>query len=79
MEKWGIRFGKIVPKVKSVDLLNTWRIVKGDMVHVTQGKYKGQQGKVLRVQRERNGLIVEGINLVPGHATAMQLAHCPCR
>lgn len=64
MEKWGIRFGKMVPKVKPVDLLNSWKIVKGDMVEVISGAYKGKQGKVLRVQKERNGVIVEGVNLV---------------
>lgn len=64
MEKWGIRFGKMVPKVKPADLLNSWKIVKGDMVQVISGAYKGKQGKVLRVQRDRNGLIVEGVNLV---------------
>lgn len=64
MEKWGLKFGKMVPKVKAADLCNSWRIVKGDMVEVISGAYKGKQGKVLRVQRERNGLIVEGVNLV---------------
>jgi transcription antitermination factor NusG len=64
MEKWGIRFGKMVPKLKPVDLIKSWKIVKGDVVQVITGKYAGQQGKVLRVQRDRNALIVEGINLV---------------
>lgn len=64
MEKWGLKFGKMVPKVKPVDLLNSWKIVKGDMVEVISGSYRGKQGKVLRVQRDRNGLIVEGVNLV---------------
>ena len=64
MEKWGIKFGKMVPKVKPLDLLKSWKIVKGDLVAVTVGTYKGKQGKVLRVQRDRNSLIVEGVNLV---------------
>ena len=64
MEKWGIRFGKMVPKVKPVDLLQSWKIVKGDLVEVLVGSYKGKRGKVLRVQRDRNSLIVEGVNLV---------------
>ncbi len=64
MEKWGIRFGKMVSKVKPVDLLKSWKIVKGDVVQVITGKYAGNQGKVLRVQRDRNSLIVEGVNLV---------------
>lgn len=54
----------MVPKIKPVDLIKSWRIVKGDLVQVIAGRYRGQQGKVLRVQRDRNSLIVEGINLV---------------
>ena len=64
MEKWGIRFGKMVSKVKPVDVLKSWKIVKADVVQVITGKYAGNQGKVLRVQRDRNSLIVEGVNLV---------------
>jgi large subunit ribosomal protein L24 len=70
MEKWGLRFGKYVPKVKPADLLQTWRIVRGDLVQVIAGRCTGQQGKVLRVQRDRNGLIVEGVNLVKRHVSA---------
>ena len=54
----------MVPKIKPVDLIKSWRIVKGDLVQVIAGRYRGQQGKVLRVQRDRNSLVVEGINLV---------------
>lgn len=32
MEKWGLRFGKLVPKVKPRDQIKTWRILRGDMV-----------------------------------------------
>ncbi len=32
MEKWGFRFGKLVPKVKPRDQIKTWRIVTGDIV-----------------------------------------------
>ena len=75
MEKWGIKFGKMVPKIKPVDLLNSWKIVKGDMVEVVTGSYKGKQGKVLRVQRDRNGLIVEGVNLVRKSILYYKLFH----
>ena len=54
----------MIPKVKPADILKSWKIVKGDLVEVTVGSYKGKQGKVLRVQRDKNSLIVEGINLV---------------
>ena len=32
MEKWGLRFGKMVPKVKPKDRVKTWRILTGDTV-----------------------------------------------
>jgi transcription antitermination factor NusG len=64
MEKWGIRFGKFVPKVKTDDLVKSWKIVKGDIVEVISGSCKGQQGKVIKVERSKNSVIVEGVNLV---------------
>jgi len=39
-------------------------IKKGDLVFVTAGESKGQQGKVLEVIREKNRAIVEGVNMV---------------
>ena len=40
------------------------RIRKNDMVIVTSGDDKGSTGKVLEVLPERNGAIVEGLNVV---------------
>lgn len=31
-EKWGMRFGKLVPKVKPKDVVKVWNIVTGDLV-----------------------------------------------
>jgi len=42
-------------------------IRKGDMVMVITGDSKGQQGKVLNMNTEKNRAIVEGINLVSKH------------
>ncbi len=39
-------------------------IKKGDMVQVIAGDNKGQQGKVLKVEAEKQRAIVEGVNLV---------------
>ena len=39
-------------------------IKKGDMVQVIAGDNKGQQGKVLKVEVEKQRAIVEGVNLV---------------
>lgn len=32
MEKWGLRFGKVVYKVKPKDRIKTWRVLTGDIV-----------------------------------------------
>ncbi|WP_406824070.1 50S ribosomal protein L24 [Pedobacter sp. KACC 23697] len=43
------------------------KIRTGDLVKVIAGDSKGQQGKVLSVQTDKNRAIVEGINLVSKH------------
>jgi large subunit ribosomal protein L24 len=42
-------------------------IKKGDTVIVNAGDYKGQQGRVLEVIRDKKKVIIEGINLVSKH------------
>lgn len=42
-------------------------VKKDDMVQVIAGDYKGTTGKVLRVLREENKVIVQGINLAKKH------------
>jgi len=49
----------LAPEVLSVKL----HIKKGDMVQVIAGDNKGQQGKVLKVEAEKQRAIVEGVNL----------------
>lgn len=39
-------------------------IKKGDMVYVNAGNSKGKTGKVLRVDKEKDRAIVEGLNMV---------------
>jgi len=43
------------------------KIKSGDIVKVIAGDHKGSQGKVLRVLREKNKAIVEGVNMVSKH------------
>ncbi len=43
------------------------RILRGDTVVVISGKDKGKKGKIMRVLREENRVVVEGINLVKRH------------
>ena len=42
-------------------------IKKGDQVYVITGEYKGQQGRVLEVIRDKERAIVEGVNMVSKH------------
>ena len=44
------------------------KIKKGDKVRVIAGSNKGSEGVVLKVLREKNKAIVEGVNLVKKHA-----------
>ena len=43
------------------------KIKAGDTVQVIAGDHKGEKGKVLKVDREKNRAIVEGVNLVSKH------------
>jgi large subunit ribosomal protein L24 len=43
------------------------KIKTGDVVRVIAGDHKGSEGKVLRVDREKNKAIVEGVNMVSKH------------
>lgn len=47
--------------------INTWKIVRGDIVEVIAGRSKGQRGVVQKVVRKKNRLLVEGVNLVKKH------------
>jgi large subunit ribosomal protein L24 len=42
-------------------------IKKGDSVMVITGESKGQKGRVLEVERDKDRALVEGINLVSKH------------
>jgi large subunit ribosomal protein L24 len=42
-------------------------IKKGDSVMVITGESKGQKGRVLEVDRDKDRAIVEGVNLVSKH------------
>lgn len=42
-------------------------IKKGDNVVVISGNYKGQQGKVLSLIKDKDRAIVEGVNMISKH------------
>jgi len=56
--------------VRSGRILNTGEIMRlktGDVVQVIAGDDKGTRGKIARVLREENKVIVEGVNRVYKH------------
>jgi len=48
------------------------KIVRNDEVIVIAGNHKGKQGKVKRIFKEDNRVIVEGVNLVKRHMKPSQ-------
>ena len=48
------------------------RIKQDDLVIVIAGKNRGQQGRVLKVLKERERVIVEGVNVVKRHSRPTQ-------
>jgi len=48
-------------------MMTKLKIKSGDLVRVIAGDHKGTEGKVLRVDREKNKAIVEGANMVSKH------------
>ena len=43
------------------------KIRKDDKVQVISGNYKGKSGRVLQILKEKNRVLVEGINLAKKH------------
>jgi hypothetical protein len=55
---------RVIPK--KLEPLPRWTIVRGDTVVVLSGRSAGKSGKVKRVLRRKNRVLVEGLNLVSG-------------
>ena len=58
MKKW---------KKKALEPPGHIRIKKNDLVEVLTGKEEGKTGKVLRVLREKNQVVVEKVNMIKRH------------
>jgi len=43
------------------------KVKKGDKVVVITGRDKGKQGEILKVMREENRVLVQGVNVVKRH------------
>ena len=50
--------------------MSTMKIKKGDMVKVIAGKDKDKEGKVIAVNKEKNTVLVEGVNMITKHTKA---------
>jgi large subunit ribosomal protein L24 len=48
------------------------KLRKGNEVVVIAGDHKGSKGKILEVLREKNRVLVEGVNLVKKHERKTQ-------
>ena len=48
-------------------MMTKLKIKTGDIVRVIAGDHKGSEGKIVRVIREDNKAIVEGVNMVSKH------------
>lgn len=48
------------------------KIKKGDTVMVITGKDKGKKGKVLSVNRKKQRIVVEGVNILKKHVRPTQ-------
>ena len=47
--------------------MSTFKIKKGDTVKVIAGKDKENEGKVISVDRKKNKVLIEGINMITKH------------
>ena len=48
------------------------RIKSGMIVKVIRGNHKGKEGKILRVIKDKNRVIIEGVNLIKKHTKPSQ-------
>jgi large subunit ribosomal protein L24 len=44
-----------------------WKIRRGDLVEVIAGREKGKQGKISRIDKRKERVVVEQVNLVKKH------------
>jgi large subunit ribosomal protein L24 len=56
-----------MPKAKKAQTPVKMHLKKNDLVEVITGKEKGKTGKVLKVLREKNQVVVEKLNLIKRH------------
>ena len=55
--------------------MSSMKIKTGDMVKVIAGKDKDKEGKVIAVNKNKNTLLVEGVNMMTKHAKPSMANH----
>ncbi len=48
------------------------RLKKNDKVKVISGNHKGKEGKILKIFRDKDSVIVEGVNIIKRHTRPTQ-------
>lgn len=48
------------------------RLKKSDKVRVISGNHRGKEGKILKIFRDKNSVIVEGVNIIKRHTRPTQ-------
>jgi large subunit ribosomal protein L24 len=56
-----------MPKFKKAAEPVKIRLKKNDMVEVTTGREQGKTGKILKVFREKNQVLIEKVNMIKRH------------
>jgi large subunit ribosomal protein L24 len=56
-----------MPKFRKAQEPVAVRLKKNDLVEVTTGKEKGKTGKILKVIRAKNQVLIEKVNLIKRH------------
>ena len=54
---------KPIQKYKPKSVIGRWNIVRGDQVQVVNGPQTDQKGTVIKVLRDKQRLIVDGVNI----------------
>ncbi len=57
---------------KKTKMAKKTHVKKGDIVEVTAGREKGKRGKILRVLKEENRVLVEKLNMLKRHTRPSQ-------
>ncbi len=55
---------------KKIIEIKKWNLRKGDTVYVISGNDKGKKGKILKILRHKNRVVIEGVNVRKKHRRA---------